>query len=112
MFMPSAAARQAMQHMQQLIENYQWLQAQSELVGEWYCPIKPKLHLVWHLADGSKFVNPRFTWTYKCESWVGKVSTIAASCAHGTRSSNLTVALAAKYRIMVGVNLWRLIFED
>lgn len=71
-----------------------------------------KCHYSWHLAAGCRYMNPRFTWTYKAESWVGKVATLGASCAHGTRSSALTLPIAAKYRIMVAVHLWRVVYEE
>jgi hypothetical protein len=111
MFMTPAAARFCKAQMEQLLEEYTWLnQACSE--SDYYCNIVPKCHYCWHLADSAKYLNPRHAWTYKCESWVGKVSTIAAACAYGTRASAMTVSHAAKYRIMVSVNLWRVAYEE
>lgn len=112
MFMAAPASRFCLSSMEALLKNYSWFHHHTLDQDMYYCNIVPKCHFSWHMAYFSKYCNPRHVWTYKCESWVGKVSTIAASCAHGTRSSALTVSLAKKYIVMVSVNLWRVVHDD
>ena len=112
MFMSPQASRKALALMETLLKQYSIFHTKTSENGQWYCNIVPKCHHSWHMADAARFMNPRHCWTYKCESWVGKISTIAASCAHGTRSSALTPSLAAKYRVMVCVNLWRIVYDE
>ena len=104
MFMSPQASRKALALMETLLKQYSIFHTKTSENGQWYCNIVPKCHHSWHMADAARFTNPRHCWTYKCESWVGKISTTAASCAHGTRSSALTPSLAAKYRVMVCVS--------
>ena len=56
---------------------------------------------------GGSLHEPAFSWTYKAESWVGKVSHIAASCASGTAMRRLSVPLADKFVLRTLVHLDR-----
>ena len=96
MFMSAQASMASLKHMEAMLVHYAWLERDAHSRGELLYNIVPKFHMCWHLADHNRFMNARFCWTYKCESWVGKVSHLAASCAHVTKMSHLSLSLAEK----------------
>ena len=107
MFMQQAAYDEAMTTMETFLVHYTYLHHLAAAQNRKYYNIIPKVHFCWHLAYNCRFMNARFKWTYKAESWVGKVSDITASCASGTRLTKLTVPLAEKYLCYVSVRLDR-----
>ena len=112
MFMHPDAARKAQQLMEALLGNYFWLHKEAIANSKHLYKYVPKCHYSWHLAYTARWMNPRFTWTYKCESWVGKISFLACSCAHGTSLAKLSIPVAEKYRYMVHFRLSRAMHED
>ena len=112
MFMSANAAAKALSCMEHFLAHYAWLhnyaKSQDLLLYNWV----PKAHYAWHLAYCCRHMNARFTWTYKCESWVGQVAHIAASCAHGTSKAHLSGPLAEKYRLLVHFRLDRMIHDE
>jgi len=112
MFMSQEASDAALQHMEIFLAHYTYLHNLAVAAGRWYYNTVYKEHFCWHLAYDARFMNPRYKWTYKAESWVGKISHITASCASGTRLTKITVPLADKYRLYAHVRLNRLVFED
>ena len=111
MFMSTAASDEAMSQMESLLLHYNWLHEQGKYNSKWYCNLVAKYHYCWHLAYSCRFMNPRYTWSYKAESWVGKISHIASSCAFGVNAARITNPLAEKYRYFVHVRLARQVFE-
>ena len=107
MFMPAARYDAALKFMECFLANYSWLHQDAQKDGEEYFKLVPKTHTAWHLGFNCRFMNPRFCWTYKCESWVGEMSQLAASCSSGTRMTRLTVPLAEKYVLKVHIHLER-----
>ena len=112
MFMSAQANMASLKHMEAMLVHYAWLERDAHSRGELLYNIVPKFHMCWHLADHNRFMNARFCWTYKCESWVGKVSHLAASCAHGTKMSHLSLSLAEKYRLLVHFRFTRGVLDE
>lgn len=112
MFMTDDASDSALLCMEGFLSHYRWLHHVALAAGRWLYSLRPKFHFCWHLAYDCRFMNARHKWTYKCESWVGKVSHMASSCSSGTRMTKITVPLAQKYRLYVHVRLQRQVFED
>jgi hypothetical protein len=112
MFPSDEAAKSFVLHMETALASYTWLNLEASKRNRYLYNIVPKAHYAWHLAWDCRFLNARHKWTYKCESWVGHVSAIAASCATGNRITKITVPLAEKYRMYVQVRLTRQVFED
>jgi hypothetical protein len=112
MFMSTAAADAILVDMEGFLSHYTWLHWKSEAAGKWLYNLVPKAHYAWHLAYCCRFMNARFTWTYKAESWIGMISRMAASCAHGTRLTKKSVPLGSKYRMFAHVRVSRSVFDD
>ena len=112
MFMNQATSDACLEHMEGCLSHYCWLHFAAASDGRWLYNIVPKVHYAWHLAYNARFMNPRFKWTYKAESWIGKISDMGSSSAHGTRVTKITVPLADKCRLYSHVRLSRQVFED
>ena len=112
MFMAVAASDRLLYCMETFLASYYWLSQVSMALGKFHYHVRPKCHYSWHLAYDGRFMNPRFKWTYKCESWVGKVNEMCLSCASGTRLTTITVPLAEKLVLYTHVRLQRALFED
>jgi hypothetical protein len=111
MFMSTPSAERAHKHIENCLHHYLWMHESAWVHNKWYCLPVPKVHYSWHLGYSARFMNPRFCWTYKAESWVGKLSHIASSCAFGVKSARLTVPFSEKYRYFVHVRLARQVLE-
>ena len=63
---------------------------------------KPKFHLFSEMGEyqSAELGNPRHFWAYADESFVGFVSTLAASRGGGHTASTLPERTIARYRIM------------
>lgn len=57
----------------------------------------PKIHFMLHIAAYSKFQNPRKSWTYSDESFMGILKAILQSCARGTKANNMGVKANEKW---------------
>ena len=112
MFPSAPEADLALQLMETALASYGFLNREAETRNRLLYNMVPKVHYAWHLAYNFRFMNPRYTWTYKCESWVGRISKIAASCSHGVRLTRLTMPLSEKYWYYVHLRLTRQIFDD
>ena len=106
---PAAAAR-ASCSMDRALLHYVWLR--SHFTGTYRFRIIPKTHFAKHLARSAKWLNPRFTWTYKSEDYVGQMAEIALSCSHGTAAHRVNLSLTQKYRIMCHLRLTHSFVKD
>jgi len=43
-----------------------------------------KMHMAWHIIQFARWLNPRFTWTYIYEDFMGKVARSCQACTSGT----------------------------
>ena len=62
-----------------------------------------KHHTFLHLIENAQFLNPKYTWCFKSEDYVGKVSHIAHSVSMEIRSTKLSQTIVAKYSLMVNL---------
>ena len=99
MFMSEDAGRSCEQHMGASLSHYHSLDqlAQEDGFVGYHCVPKR------HMAQQCKIMNPRFTWTYKCEDWVGQIAEMAHSCSFGVSNLQMSHKLFKKY--MVGLYL-------
>lgn len=87
--------------------HYVWLRA--HFGGEARFTLTPKCHLLMHLGHMCKFQNPATNWTYKQESFMGYVSTLRHSCAHGTRACKLSESFITKYTMAAQLRINHLV---
>lgn len=110
---PDVATGQEMEEtMQQFLLEYAWLSEWAQGCNRKLFHIVPKHHMARHMGGQCKWFNARFGWTYKAESWVGKLSHLAHSCTHSCRITKLSHPLVEKYSLLLHIRLSRMIFSD
>ena len=65
--------------------------------------IVTNMHYFWHPAKQAIDLNPRMSWCYANEDFVGKIATIGTSCRHGQVAACRSKSLMNKY--ILGVTL-------
>ena len=114
MFMEEAAAADAFEQMKQSLQHYAWLHMHFYKLSpeSGMFPVRPKFHWCYHIGASTKYMNPRHSWTYRNEDWVGRMSRLALSCAHGTRSIKIMKSFVQKYLCMLNHRLRRPMTTD
>ena len=64
-----------------------------------------KFHTMQHLVKDSFYLNPRFTWNFRAEDYVGKISKLAHSLSFGLVSTRLSNKIAEKYLVLLHLQL-------
>jgi hypothetical protein len=59
--------------------------------------ITAKTHWMLHGADDARYLNPRLSWNYAGEDFMGKVKVLHASCCKGNSAAMSTNKFAEKY---------------
>ena len=87
----------AEQHMLEALGHYLWLHqwATAEQRHIWH--VVPKIHMAYHMSEHTRYLNPRYTWTFKGEDYVGIMSTMAHSCTFWLKRTRLSGKLCQKY---------------
>lgn len=94
-FMTKNEAQAAFSQIKKCLRHYTWLKANAG--NDILFQLAPKFHWAYHLGYMCQWQNPKTYWTYRQESWVGSMSTLAHSCAHGTKATNLSNSFCQKY---------------
>ena len=89
-----------------------WLNSWAVANERYLFHITIKFHMLWHLVEDSKYLNPRCYWCFRGEDYVGKISDLTASVAMGVKSTRLTGKLCDKYRHWLHLRLTRGDYND
>ena len=84
MFLSKEQAAAALESVDTFDEHYAWLVHHGIANNRLLYPIVPKLHMMWHIADLSKWLNPTAIWCYDAEDYMHVVVTTARACIAGT----------------------------
>ena len=103
----NAQATQARDTMKQFLHNYCALHDWAKENDIMLFHLVPKFHMAWHMAQQFAFLNPRITWTFKAEDYVGNISKLAHGCTYGTSRMNVSSSICSKYRWFMHVRLSR-----
>ena len=97
--LPKHISKALLKHVEQFLWHYSLLAEQSlrHVRAKCLWNITPKHHYFWHLAMQANDLNPRMSWCYANEDFVGKISTIGMSCRHGQVAASRSKSLMAKY---------------
>jgi hypothetical protein len=97
MFVTDDVADAAEECMLDALGHYLWLHqwAKDEQRNLWH--VVPKFHMAYHMSEHKRYLNPRHTWTFKGEDYVGKMSTMAHSCTFGLKRTKLSGKFCQKY---------------
>lgn len=89
----------------EFLEHYQWLQLNRVNDHQWHST--PKFHNGKHLAMSLVFDNPRFTWAFKSEDFVGRIAKLSHSASFGAKILSLSVKITEKYMLMMFCRFWK-----
>ena len=64
--------------------HYAWLLHNSIDNNVRNYPVVTKLHMMYHVVDLAKFMNPRFCWAYEWEHFMNTIVTAAKACLVGS----------------------------
>ena len=90
-----------MAHINLFFDSYDALNAWALAEGRNLFHVVMKHHTLLHLIENAQFLNPKITWCFKSEDYVGKISRIGHSVAMGVRSTKLSEKVMAKYILML-----------
>ena len=96
-----------MRKAEMFFDSYQALNDWAVEQGRLLFHIVMKHHTLLHLVENARFLNPRITWCFKSEDYVGKVSHICHSVSMGVRSTRLSEKQLAKYCLMLHLSFTR-----
>ena len=84
LFIPINEALEMRQMCDRLLVHYNWLCKHAVAEDRLCYNITVKHHMLWHICDMSRFLNPKVVWAYEFEDFVGTVITPAKANMHGT----------------------------
>jgi hypothetical protein len=105
-------ARHAEQMVSLFLTEYKWLCDWAKTRHLKLFPLKPKFHMLWHMSKDFKFLNPKVTWTFKNEDYVGKISHLAHSCSYGISRPQVNSPMCSQYRCLMHLKLERCFLSD
>lgn len=112
MFLTTEQAELAMQFASAFLGHYAWLNKWALDNDRCEYHIVPKFHFFMHIAFNARYINPRFTWCFRAEDFVGNIATLALSCASGNSSIVISRKLATKYLHLIHLMLTRGVHQD
>ena len=105
---PTAAEyKDAMTFAKGFLDTYSFLRDWALEEGKLLFHVVHKFHTFQHLAENSKFLNPKASWCFACEDFVSQMYQLVFSISPGVRSSKLCKKVGPKYRILVHLLLTR-----
>ena len=97
----------AWEHMQEVTEaflaHYAWLSNHAVEQEKLLYHGAYKFHELFHIAEDAKYLSPRISLTLTGEDFMGKISTMAGSCAKGVGVTDMAQAVMQKYIRMLAV---------
>ena len=104
--LPSSAHQKLEASVHQCLLHYSWLARHAMNNGLHLWSVVPMFHMLFHLAQQARYTNPRCSWTYMSEDFMGIIVKLAGSC---TTAGALKVSLAVsqKYRLAMQLRLQR-----
>ena len=94
-FMKQNEAKETFQAIKKCLRHCTWLKQHYNHGIKF--KMTPKFHFAYHLGYQAQFENPKVSWTYKNESWVGSMAQIGHSVAHGCRAPRISKSFCNKY---------------
>jgi hypothetical protein len=97
MFLEPHESARLIEHVHKSCLCYAALAKRGADAGTKLYNLTPKFHYWMHMAWFAKFENPRQSWTYANEDYVGRIAKVAKSIAFGTNSLNLGRKVLLKF---------------
>lgn len=74
--------------------HYNWLTKHNVDKGVLCYNFVGKFHMMWHIVDLARWVNPMLLWCYSFESYIGHVVRAAQACTAGTPMTGISRKVA------------------
>ena len=98
LFLPEDDGIQFRENTDKFLKGYTALARKADNDALYLWKMVPKFHWLWHLADKSRYLNPRANACMLDEDFVGKKKVVVAACVQGTALEDVPVAVMAKTR--------------
>lgn len=105
--LPPSESAQLLEAVERLLLHYNYLTQQALSQGHLLYNLVVKHHFLWHVADQSKWLNPRSSWAYSYENFIGKIGTCARSLVFSTPPHLVPTKLVENYRLALCLRLRR-----
>ena len=96
-FLPDADAAEFKTKTNKFLALYTILGNLANQQGRLLFSAVPKLHVLWHLADRARFLNPRRVSTYLDQDFVKHMKKVAAKCTAGTQLHKVPTTFMDRY---------------
>ena len=97
-FLPVDVAKNLKGHVCEFLTTYSKLAVAADAGKDLLWNMPSKFHWLWHLGDKAQFLNPQLGCCLIDEYFVGKIKTIAHSCASGTPATLVPLSVVDKHR--------------
>ena len=104
-FLAPAAYAEVSKHVDAFLLQYHWLAHHSMHRGHVCYHMTAKFHMLWHICQMSKFLNPKLVWCYSFESFIGKMARSAAACVAGTSMPIIGEKVANNFLIALQLDM-------
>ena len=106
--LPTAVSDKMLADVEACLQHWTFLSRLSMEKDMKLWKVVPKHHYLWHLAEEASHLNPRMSWCYSNEDFVGKLATIGLSCRHGQAAAYRSKQLVDKYILGITLRLFLL----
>ena len=113
-FLSAEQVAQLREGMEACLQHYRWLHvaAYDAAPRRYMWNEVPKHHDCQHLAQQAELQNPRWSWCYPDEDFMGYLKTITESCLAGTKCHRVVSKVLAKWSFGVMLRMSRARRED
>jgi hypothetical protein len=104
--LPETAQARLTEAVDVLLAHYTALGNEAQGRGLKMWSLRPKHHVLWHMAQQARFLHPRAAMCYADESFVGAMKKMALKCTSGKRMEQCGQIIVTKY-VYGMMLLWR-----
>ena len=104
--LPTPVSQQLLTDVEALLKHWSLLSRLSLERDKKVWHVVPKHHYFWHLAKEAAHLNPRMSWCYANEDFVGKLATVGMSTRHGQAAAYRSKQLVEKYILGIALRMF------
>ena len=95
---PDADAILLARHVDKVLVKHSLLANWADTEGHLLFDVAPKHHVLWHMGQQARYLNPRESNTMLDETFMGVIKDLAKSCSHGSDAHRIHLNAVEKYR--------------
>ena len=101
MFLSRVAADELLDLTEKFQQHYHWLFVTASAEGRQQWKFTTKLHCLWHTMYFGRWLNPKASWCFSFEDFIGRIKDSAKACLHGTAMHNVCPKVVQNYVIVL-----------